>query len=81
MNSFSNLELVKGHLLVESRNCIKSCILIGLRSEIQCIYNVAWNCELKTGLGEIVLHLRHLSQDKSKLLFSFFLFYSIMQGF
>ena len=34
------------------------------------------NCELKTRLGDIVSHLRHLShlsQDKTKLLFSFFL--------
>ena len=39
-------------------------------------------CELKTRLGDIVSHLRHLShlsQDKTKLLFSFFSFYSIMR--
>ena len=37
---------------------------------------LARNCELKTRLGDIVSHLRHLShlsQDKTKLLFSFFL--------
>ena len=37
---------------------------------------LARNCELKTMLGDIVSHLRHLShlpQDKTKLLFSFFL--------
>ena len=40
------------------------------------------NCELKARLGDIVAHLRHrshLSQDKTKLLFSFFSFYSIMR--
>ena len=34
---------------------------------------LARNCELKKRFGDIVSHLRHLSEDKTKLLFSFFL--------
>ena len=62
-----------------SKDCLRQNRIIEWNLEFWLVYEaryLARNCELKTRLGDIVSHLRHLShlsQDKTKLLFSFFL--------